>query len=119
MNQIKVKTKQELLDVVNPLIKEDPNVDLNHIDVSQVTDMSFLFARSTFNGKIDKWDVSNVTNMVGMFCDSQFNQPIKNWNVENVTHMGWIFDGSPFEQDITKWHKCSEQKRYWKYWKKN
>ena len=51
--------------------------DFNRYIVTNIKDMSKLFARSEetpfsdFNGKIDKWDVSNVTNMKNMFDGSR------------------------------------------------
>ena len=73
-------------------------------DLSQVTDMSGMFAFCTsFNQSfISNWDVSNVTNMRDMFrrC-SAFNQPL-NWNVSKVTNMREMFnDCGSFNQELT------------------
>ena len=87
------KTKKELKDIIVKRIKAEGNeVDLNDIDVSEITDMSDLFGGTDFNGDISGWDVSNVTNMNTMFawCED-FNQDISNWDVSNVKNMNSIF----------------------------
>jgi hypothetical protein len=55
-------------------------------DVSQVTDMSYLFyGKSTCNPLIGDWNTATVTNMDYMFYDaSAYNQPIGNWNTAAV-----------------------------------
>ena len=58
------ETKEELQDIIKQRIKDEGNeVDLNDIDVSKITDMSYLFEYTNFNGNIYAWDVSNVTDM--------------------------------------------------------
>ena len=44
------------------------NQDLSNWDVSNVTDMSFVFYHaSAFDQNVGSWDVSSVTNMFNMF----------------------------------------------------
>ena len=98
------KTKNELDRLIDERIREQGvNCDLNDIDVSQITDVSYLFYGSKFDGDISKWDMSNVTDMTCMFFYSFFNQPIGDWDVSKVKSMRSMFYDSDFNQDISKW----------------
>lgn len=92
------KTKEELVKLLNKLVrKRGQDADLNDIDTSAITDMSYLFAKSLrekiHNIDISDWDVSNVKNMDAMFSHCKyFDCDLSNWDVHNVERMGWMFD---------------------------
>ena len=76
------RNKKELQDLIKERIeREGVKADLNDIDVSQITDMSY------------------------MFLDSEFNGDISNWNVGRVRDMRYMFDDSPLEKNPPKWYK--------------
>jgi len=116
MYKYQPQTKKELIGAIKKEIYEvqgnidNPNweVDLNCIDTSFITDMSWLFSEDTglekFNGDISRWNVSNVVDMSGMFAGSPFNQDISSWDVRNVENMEEMFYKSAFNQDISKWN---------------
>ena len=88
------KTRDELRIIINEAVKlKGPNVDLNWIDVSGITDMSDVFYSSEFNGDISKWNVSKVKDMEGMFNGSKFNGDISKWDVSKVKDMSLMFLG--------------------------
>ena len=58
----KPKDAQDLKNTINAYYNYW-TLDLNFMDVSDITDMSGLFTYSKFNGDISNWDVSNVKNM--------------------------------------------------------
>jgi surface protein len=101
------KTKEELKELVKKLIEERGNeADLNDIDTSAITDISWMFYKSEFNGDLSGWNVGNVTNMMHTFAHSKFtgeNGDISRWDVSSVEKMNIMFAGSNFNQDISKW----------------
>ena len=80
-------------------------IDISRWNVSNVKNMSHMFAISSFDGDISNWDVSNVTAMNSMFeCCKAFNSDIGNWDVSNVMFMTYMFQSAEnFNQDISKW----------------
>lgn len=113
------KTREQLRYVINNEIEEKGyDCDLNHIDVSEITDMSYLFSDAysggrigfdtnvvEFEGSISKWDVSNVKSMKGMFEGNRyFSGNISKWDVSNVEDMSSMFEKSVFKEDISRWN---------------
>ena len=102
------KTKDELRRMIySEIDKKGLECSLNHIDVSKIDNMSYLFADSKFNGNISDWDVSGVINMESMFQDSEFNKDISDWDVSSVTNMRYMFTQSKFNKDISDWDVSS------------
>ena len=98
------KTKDELNELIYRLIKDRGlNADLNDIDTSEITDMSYVFYMSKFDGDISEWDVSNVKDMRNMFMDAKFTGDISGRDTSNVENMIGTFAYSKFNGDISKW----------------
>ena len=94
------KDKKELMRMIDDeVVKNGRTCSLNHIDVSEITDMSGLFRQSIFDGDITNWDVSNVKDMSFMFEYADFtgkNSDLSQWDVSNVDLMNYMFDHSKF-----------------------
>ncbi len=79
-------------------------------DLSQVTDMSYMFANSAINNlDVSRWDVSSVTNMRSMFSGADFADPdVSNWDVSSVTNMDSMFAAAFLANpDVSNWDVSS------------
>ena len=102
---------RELVDIIYERLEDSPDLDLNDVDVSEITNMDFLFSYTrgyshnprTIN--ISDWDVSNVTSMEGMFYGCRdFNCDLSNWDVSSVKTMSTMFfNCENFNADLSKW----------------
>ena len=82
--------------------------DISQWDVSNVENMSSMFAYSIYSGKygdISNWDVSKVKDMEYMFMNSKFNGDISNWNIQNLKNIDGMFYDCPLENNFPKWAK--------------
>ena len=101
------QTKEELIENIKELLYKKEN-DLNCIDTSAITDMSFLFLNINViidNIDVSNWNVSNVTNMEGLFNNcKKFNCDLNKWDVSNVKDMSYMFyNCGNFDCDLSNW----------------
>ena len=108
-DKVLIKSKKQLRKEIEEQLRiQGPDADLNDIDVSTVTDMSYLFCGNFENEskkfsrglaikniKIDQWDVSKVKNMSYMFfyCYDFLGNGLENWDVSDVRDMSYMFNG--------------------------
>ena len=104
------RSKYELQEEMKKRIQRG-QYNLNDIDTSKITDMSYLFFCCDYVKDIDKidisfWDTSRVTSMEFMFsCCYKFNSDISRWDVSNVQNMQGMFESCRhFNGDLSKWN---------------
>ena len=81
------------------LIEQD--IPGDQIDVSRITDMSYLFRGTYYNHPLDSWDVSQVTHMEYMFYNSKYNHPLGSWDIRRVKSMEDMFTESQYNCTFT------------------
>ena len=91
LDKVQPKNKAQLKSLIEYAFNHNI-YDLNFIDTSKITDMSWLFKYISCNFNISNWDVSNAKDMTGMFyCCKFFDCDLSNWDVSNVTNMNHMF----------------------------
>lgn len=117
---------QHLNRVIEREIKKNGvHCSLNHIDISNIEDISYCFYNYNireFDGDISEWDVSNVTDMTAMFLQSKFTGKygdISDWDVSNVTRMDSMFDNSNYSGDISDWDVSNVLNMKWMFARTN
>jgi len=78
-------------------------MNLNWLDVSEMTNFKFMFIHCGFDGDISLWDTSNGISFEGTFCNSRFNGDISQWQFPKATDMRCMFYRSSFNGEISAW----------------
>ncbi|MCB0497266.1 MAG: BspA family leucine-rich repeat surface protein [Cyclobacteriaceae bacterium] len=78
-------------------------------DLSNVSSAYYMFSEvKDFTSDLSGWDVSNITNMSNMFAYTNINQDLNSWNVSNVADMSYMFrDATAFNGNISTWTTTS------------
>ena len=96
--------RNELIRLVRECIEaEGEDCDLNHIDVSAMTDFRSVFQVQPFKGDISRWNMSNATSLCRMFQGSTFNGDISGWDVSKVQTFEEMFRATKFKGDLSQW----------------
>ena len=120
-NKIKVETREQLETII--LERHNKNnsfIDLTDLDISELDDLSGVFARLNKVEVVDisGWDTSNVTTMEDMFrkCSKLKNIiGIENLDVSKLEDVSYMFYGGEnlVELDLTNWNpKLLQKTRY-------
>ena len=115
-------------DTIKKIVKDELDKlgldgDLNHIDVSGVTNMHGVFCcfaaelgakYEDLNPDISKWNVSKAEDMGFMFLGcKKFNQDLSKWNVSKVENMQYMFrECENFNQDLSSWNVSKVEDMY-------
>lgn len=105
---------RELRTVIRTLRKLygfEEHMNLNWLDVSQVTYMNTLFYQEFLPGNtkahcnvdVSRWDVSNVISTSYMFSYSDFNGNVSKWNLKSLEDCSYMFAYSLFNGDLSGW----------------
>lgn len=92
--------------IVMKLLNEGVS-NLNMIDVSNITDLSYIFSDYPYLQDIDisQWNVSNCKNFSHMFYNAiSFNGDLSNWDVSNGKDFSYMFSKTKIKFDISKWN---------------
>lgn len=96
--------------VIDEIKRLGNDCDLNHIDVSGVTNLYHdhyaLFEHTDFCGDVSKWQVGNCECFTGVFYDCpNFNCDLSSWDMSQAKIIASMFRGcSEFNQDIGNWN---------------
>jgi len=117
------QTIEELETAVNMWVNDNETAlatygEINTWDISLMDELDSMFGYPNFNDDISNWDVSNVTNMSYLFSGAtSFNQDLSSWDVSSVESMGHIFYGATsFNQDLSSWDVSNVTNMYGSFW---
>jgi hypothetical protein len=112
------KTLPILIKRLREMYGFEEHMNLNWIDVSNVTDMKELFYeefrpsryKSVLNIDVSRWDVRNVVNTSYMFSYSTYDGDLSSWKLNSVDDCSYMFIYSNFSGDLSGWDVSNASK---------
>jgi surface protein len=92
------------------------NQDISGIDVSKVSDFSYMFDRQiSFNQDLSSWNTQSAVNMEAMFLNaSTFDQDISSWDITSLTNaksmlLSSAFSDANYDLLLVAWEAQTEK----------
>lgn len=89
--------------VRHELGQQGPRCNLNHLDVSGLTDFTGLFAQTNFNGDVSQWNMANARSTRSMFAYCSFSGDVSMWKMPALNDASYMFMHCPFSGDLSSW----------------
>lgn len=84
---IEVHHRHVLRDLIEKEIAENgPACDLNHLDVSEMVDISNTFEGTGFAGDVSSWQVGQVIDLRRVFADCPYSGDLSQWDTNPRGH---------------------------------
>lgn len=84
---IEVHLRHELHALVRKEIADNgPACDLNHLDVSDVMDISDTFKGTGFVGDVSRWSIGTARDLRGLFANTPFSGDLSKWDLNPRCH---------------------------------
>lgn len=108
---VKVQNKNELQDKIVEYCKvfkeftgnELENINLNHLDVSEISDFSYLFSKHYKYLRSDRSNSTRGNNRPENIMLQRLNPDVSQWNMENAENTAYMFAFGSFDGDISQW----------------
>lgn len=84
---IEVHFRDTLRDLVlQEIALHGPACDLNHLDVSEMQDISDTFKGTPFVGDVSQWNIVGIRDLRGLFANTPFSGDLSQWAINPRVH---------------------------------
>lgn len=73
--------------VLEEIAANGPECDLNHLDISEMVDISNTFEGTNFNGDVSRWNPDSAMDMRSLFTNCPFSGDLSLWDINPRIHI--------------------------------